>query len=75
MFNYQHVRPVCDTVWKWLVVVFSGYSGFTTNKTDCHDITETLLKVALKQHKPRPVWSYPSLLVRSFHLVPLFPCW
>jgi hypothetical protein len=28
-------------------VVFSGYAGFTINKTDCHDITEILLKVAL----------------------------
>ena len=26
---------------------FSGYSGFLTNNTDCHDITEILLKVAL----------------------------
>jgi hypothetical protein len=31
----------------WQVSVFSGYSGFSTNKTDCHDITEILLKVAL----------------------------
>jgi len=28
-------------------MVFSGYSGFSTNKTYCHDITEILLKVAL----------------------------
>ena len=28
-------------------VVFSGYSGFSTNNTDRHDITEILLKVAL----------------------------
>ena len=28
-----------------LSVVFSGYSGFSTNKTDNHDITEILLKV------------------------------
>jgi hypothetical protein len=28
-------------------VVFSGYSGFSTKKTDYHDITEILLKVAL----------------------------
>ena len=28
-------------------VVFSGYSGFPTNKTDRHDITDILLKVAL----------------------------
>jgi hypothetical protein len=28
-------------------VFFSGYSGSSTNKTDCHDITEILLKVSL----------------------------
>jgi hypothetical protein len=28
-------------------VVFIRYSGFPTNKTDHHDITEILLKVAL----------------------------
>ena len=37
------------------VVVFSGYSGSSANKTDRHDITEILLKVALNtinQTKP-----------------------
>jgi hypothetical protein len=29
------------------LVVFSRYSGFPTNKTDCHVITEILWKVAL----------------------------
>jgi hypothetical protein len=33
------------------VVVFSGSSGFSTNKTDHHDITEILLKVALNTIK------------------------
>jgi hypothetical protein len=28
-------------------MVFSGYSGFLHQQTDCHDITEILLKVAL----------------------------
>jgi len=28
-------------------VVFSWYSGYPTNKTDRHDITEIMLKVAL----------------------------
>jgi len=28
-------------------VVFSGYSGSSTNKTDRHDMTEILFKVAL----------------------------
>ena len=29
------------------VVIFSGYSDSSTNKTDRHDITEIMLKVAL----------------------------
>ena len=28
-------------------MIFAGYFGFLTNKTDRHDITEILLKVAL----------------------------
>ena len=28
-------------------VIFSGYSGSSTNKTDCYDFTEILLKVVL----------------------------
>jgi hypothetical protein len=31
--------------------VFSGYSVSSTNKTDRHDITEILLKVALNTKK------------------------
>jgi hypothetical protein len=34
------------------LVVFSGYSGSSTNKTDLHDITEILLKVALATSNP-----------------------
>ena len=37
---------LCDKACHWFVV-FSGYSGFLPNKTDRHDITEILLKVAL----------------------------
>jgi hypothetical protein len=33
-------------------VVFSGYSGYSINKTDCHDITAILLKVALNTINP-----------------------
>ena len=33
----------------------------STNKIDCHDITELLLKVAVKHHNPKP----PPLLKRS----------
>jgi len=46
---------VCDKVCQWLMVGqwFSlGTLVSSTNKTDCHDITEILLKVALKHHKP-----------------------
>ena len=41
---------LCDTVCQWLAVDlwFSpGTLVSSTNKTDCHDITEILLKVAL----------------------------
>ena len=44
IYNYlcnQCISPVtCDRLF-----VFPGDSGFLTNKTDCHDITEILLKV------------------------------
>jgi hypothetical protein len=42
---------LCDKVCQWLVsgLLFSpGTLVSSTNKTDCHDITEMLLKVALK---------------------------
>jgi hypothetical protein len=35
---YNHLSPL---------VGISRYSGFLTNKTDCYDITEILLKVVL----------------------------
>jgi hypothetical protein len=36
-----------DQTKDYKIGVFSGHSGFLTNKTDGHDITEILLKVAL----------------------------
>ena len=47
---------LCDQVCQWLTVVFSGSS---TNKTNCHDITEILLKVALNTTKTNQIqlWS------------------
>jgi hypothetical protein len=36
--------PLCDKVCQWLA---TGYSGFLHHKTDHHDITKILLKVAL----------------------------
>jgi hypothetical protein len=48
---------LCDKICRWLVTgrCFSpGPPVFSTNKTDRHDITEILLKVAFKHLKPKP---------------------
>ena len=45
-----HNTTLCDQVCQWLATVccFFPYTPVSsTNKTDCHDITEILLKVAL----------------------------
>jgi hypothetical protein len=45
------VENKCDIVCQWLAASqwFSpGTPVSSTNKTDCHDITEILLKVAIK---------------------------
>ena len=45
---------LCDKVCQWLATgrwFFPGPSVSFTNKTDCHDITEILLKVALNTIK------------------------
>ena len=47
----QHYVISLSVTWS-RSVVFSGYSGFLTNKTECHDITEILLKVSLNTIKP-----------------------
>ena len=51
MSVHDEVYSIQDYVIKSVIcyksVVFSGYSGFPTNKTDRHDITEILLKVSL----------------------------
>jgi hypothetical protein len=50
-------KTLCDTVCQWFS---SGNPVSSTNKTDCHDITEILLKVALNtinQAKPELVLS------------------
>ena len=41
------VYQIKHQVMKFVSVFFSGTPFFSTNKTDCHDITEILLKVAL----------------------------
>ena len=55
---HDEVYPIQHYVIKLAVTcnrsaVFSGYSGFL-RKTDRYDITEILLKVSLKLHKPKP---------------------
>ena len=51
---------LCDKVCQWFAAGqwFSpGNQVFPTNKTDRHNITEILLKVALKHHNPKPFLS------------------
>ena len=45
------------------LVVFFWYSGFLHQKTDRHDITEILLKVALNTITPNPFLFKPISLV------------
>ena len=45
----------------WQVVFFFGTLVSSTNKTDRCNITEILLKVAFKHHKPNP--THPTSLV------------
>jgi hypothetical protein len=50
---------LCDKVCQWLATgqwFSSGTPVSFTNKTDCHDITETLLKVVLNTITLTPVW-------------------
>ena len=42
---------LCDKVCQWLVTGWWFSPVSSINKTDCHDITETLLKVALNTTK------------------------
>ena len=46
-------------------VVFSGYTGYYTNKTDRHDITETLLKVALNTINQTPTLNTDQKLSKA----------
>jgi len=60
-----------DKVCQWLAAGrwFSPVSS--TNKTDRHDITEILLKVALNTKKPNQPYLYQHLLTEKFYLVPV----
>jgi hypothetical protein len=42
------ITTLCDKVCQWLVTVLWFSPVTSTNETDCHDITEILLKVALR---------------------------
>ena len=60
---------LCDKVCQWLAerLWFSpGSPVSSTNKTDCHDITKTLLKVMLKHHKPQTQTIFMQIL-KQFH--------
>jgi hypothetical protein len=50
-------------------VVFTGYSASSTNKTDRHDVTEILLKVALN------TTNQPTNLKRNINCVSSQKCW
>ena len=45
---------------------------FSTNKTDCHDITETLLKVVLNQTKPISIKYIFTIVIHFDHLFQSF---
>jgi hypothetical protein len=52
---------LCDKVCQWLVAGrwFSpGTLVSSTNKTDCHDITEILFESSVKHHKPTKYESF-----------------
>ena len=64
--RWQHYTTLCDNVCQWLTAGrwFSpGPRVSSTNTTDCYDITEILLKVALNTIKPNF-----SMLVFAFHV-------
>jgi hypothetical protein len=48
-------RKKCDKVFQWLVIGWWFSPVSSTNKTDCHDITEIFLKVVLNTIKPNHV--------------------
>ena len=52
-------------------MVFCGYSSSSTNNTDCHDIAEILLTVALNNITPTPFFEL-RLLITPFVIFKLF---
>ena len=56
-------------------VVFSGYIVSSINKTDRHDTTEILSKVALKHHNPKLLGLNDEYIYYSFHTLSILkPC-
>ena len=57
--THGEVYPIQHYVIKFVTHFVNGFSLGTpvssTNKTNCHDITEILLKVVLKHHNPNPI--------------------
>jgi hypothetical protein len=56
-------------------VDFSGSSGSSTNKTDCHDITEILLKVSLNTINQTYEWRTSVLLWTKIFISDYFMNW
>jgi hypothetical protein len=68
-----YIQPVCDKVGQWLAtgLWFSlGTPVSSTNKTDRHDITETLLKVALNTITNHPIltWLHVYFTLTLLHM-------
>jgi hypothetical protein len=67
---------LCDKVCQWLVVgqwFYLGTPVSSSNKTDRHDITEILLKVAVKYYTPHTALLHQYTNTRIIHLVPTWP--
>ena len=66
---------LCDQVSQWLATdrwFSSGPPVSSTNKTDRHDITEILLKVALNTFKQtHNIHTFPVAIRRRFHGCPI----
>ena len=65
-------RALCDQLYQRIVVgrwFFSGTAVSSTNKSERHDITEILLKVALNTITPIP--SFVSWKRQFFQIIPI----
>jgi hypothetical protein len=73
-YNYYPIKIIHDITWSYFIIsVWSlGTPGpvSSTNKTDCNDITEILLKSGIKHHKPTHLHSYVNCLPYIVDCVP-----